>query len=656
MEAARRDRTDREVTTVGLAAVTEASAVLTAMTSAVGLRGDVGDPLISVAEVLASRPWLVVLDNCEHQLGAVRDIASVLIGACADLTILATSRERLGLPFEQISRLAPLPLPAVGQLDDLAAVPSVALFLERAARVRPDLELGDDDLAIVAATVRRLDGMPLAIELAAGRLSSIGLADLARRLDRALDVLAGSPTAGERHATLRAAIEWSYDLLAPNEQRVFRSLAVFPDGFDLDTAELVAHDVAPTLEATTVIAHLVDASMLVVSFGERPRYRMLETLRTFGLDRLAAADDHDEAVERMVAWALRLAATIEAASFTDDEPAVATTVRAERANLRHPWTIARSRDQLDVLIRLVTSLWIAAWWSELPEFLDWAVALTDDAQLPDHHDAPTVFAAAAERAAQRGLIDAALSFARRGLALAEPGSPGERYCLLELGNVQMFRGQFTEARANALPMAEVPGFEAIAFLGAAMAAAYAGDLDDARQLNERGTANGPSVRAFRSYVAGEIDNLSGSFDAAERHYRKACTLSTTVGATFIEGIATVGLLAVQAAGGKTRDALRGYRTLIDYWQRTGAWTQQWTTLRNLADLFEQLGDPPLAAALRTAADEAPESSVLGALTTASLASTTATTTTTTTVTTPTRTRDEVLSLAHEGITRWLTTT
>jgi hypothetical protein len=102
--------------------------------------------------------------------------------------------------------------------------------------------------------------------------------------------------------------------------------------------------------------------------------------------------------------------------------------------------------------------------------------------------------------------------------------------------------------------------------------------------------------------------------------------------------------------------LRGYRTLIDYWQRTGAWTQQWTTLRNLADLFEQLGDPPLAAALRTAADEAPESSVLGALTTASLASTTATTTTTTTVTTPTRTRDEVLSLAHEGITRWLTTT
>jgi hypothetical protein len=208
-----------------------------------------------------------------------------------------------------------------------------------------------------------------------------------------------------------------------------------------------------------------------------------------------------------------------------------------------------------------------------------------------------------------------------------------------------------------LPMAEDVRFEAMAFDFAAMAAAYGGDLDVARQLNARGTVDGPSPQAWRSYVAGEIDNLSGSFERAERHYREACAVATSVGVTFIEGVASVGLLAVQAAGGKTRDALLGYRSLIDYWQRTGAWTQQWTTLRNLADLFEQLGDQPLAAALRSAADEAPESSMLGSLTTATVANTVVpAVASNTTVTAPARTREEVLTLAHEGITRWLATT
>jgi predicted ATPase/DNA-binding SARP family transcriptional activator len=654
LEAVRRDRADREVTIVHLASVMESSSVLPAITSAVGLRGDLGDPLTSLAEVLASRPWLVVLDNCEHQLGAVRDVATALVGACADLTILATSRERLGLPFEQISRLAPLPLPADGQLDDLATVPSVALFVERAGRVQPDVAFGDDDLALVAATVRRLDGMPLAIELAAGRLSSIGLADLGRRLDRALDVLAGSPAAGERHATLRTAIEWSYDLLSPDEQRVFRSLAVFPDGFDLDTAELVARDVATTIDATTAIAHLVDASMIVVAFGDRPRYRMLDTLRAFGLDRLTAADEHDAAIERMLAWAVELAATIEAAMCTDDEAAAARTVMAERANFRHAWSTARATGRMDVAISLVTSLWTAAWWRELPEFMEWATILIDDPELLTHADAAVVFAAAADRAARRGLIDDNIRLARRGLAIAPPGSPGARFCLLELGNGQMFRGDHAEAQANMLAVAEVPRLEALAFTSAAMAATYGGQLDDARRLNARGATTAPSLLAWRSYIDGEIENFSGSFDAAERHYREACALAASVGITFLEGVASVGLVAVQAAAGKAREALLGYRALIDQWQRTGAWTQQWTTLRNLADLFEQLGDQALADALRRAADDAPESSVLGALTTATIAGTTAAPAApTTTVAAPALTREEVLALANDGITRWL---
>ena len=165
------------------------------------------------------------------------------------------------------------------------------------------------------------------------------------------------------------------------------------------------------------------------------------------------------------------------------------------------------------------------------------------------------------------------------------------------------------------------------------------------------------MQAFRSYIAGEIENLSGSFATAELHYHEAGSLAASVGATFIEGVASVGLLSVQAAGGKSREALLGYRTLIDHWRRTGAWTQQWTTLRNLADLFEQLGDEPRAVALRSAADEAPESSVLGDLTTATVGGVNASSVRRhEAVAAPARTREEVLALAHDGITEWLAAT
>ena len=244
MEAARRDRTGRETAVVNLTSVTDPTVLADVLASAIGLRGNIGDPLLAAVSLLRSRPWLVVIDNCEHLLPAVRDLVATLCQHCSELTIVTTSRERLALAFEQVYPVAPLALPAADQVEDLASVPSVALFVERARRVRPGFAT-DAQAAAIAKVVRRLDGMPLAIELAAGRLSSLSLADLDRRLDRAWTSCPRAPMSSTHHGTLRAAIEWSYNLLPDDEQRLFRILAVFPDGFDLAIAEDIAREVTP---------------------------------------------------------------------------------------------------------------------------------------------------------------------------------------------------------------------------------------------------------------------------------------------------------------------------------------------------------------------------------------------------------------------------
>ena len=254
-----------------------------------------GDVLSACVALLAAGPQLLVLDNCEHLLPGVRDVVATLVDGCPQLTVLATSREPLGHPAEQQVRLAPLAVTSPAELDDLARSPAVAVFVDRARRVRPDFSPDPDDLRVIGDIVRRLDGMPLAIELAAGRLSTLGLADLHARLDRSLDLLGDGRT-----VTLRRTIEWSYDLLPDHEQRLFRHLGVFPDGFDLATAESIADDLGLPADATGALAHLVDASMIDATLGDVPRYRMLDTIRSFAQDRLSAADEDDAATERFL--------------------------------------------------------------------------------------------------------------------------------------------------------------------------------------------------------------------------------------------------------------------------------------------------------------------------------------------------------------------
>ncbi|MGH3879135.1 MAG: ATP-binding protein, partial [Actinophytocola sp.] len=622
-------------TMLSLAPVTAPAAIPHALASALNLSVTSGDVLAACVAVLGEDPGLLVIDNCEHLLDAVRDLVGVLLAGCPRLTILATSREPLGLAEEYTFRLSPLRLPRESTADDLARVPSVAVFLDRAGRVRP---VEPADLRLVADIVRRLDGMPLAIELAAGRLSTFSLADLHARLDRSLDLLGGGrPAADARHRTLRATVEWSYRLLSADEQRLFRHLSVFVDGVDLATAERLAADLIPDDEPGRALSRLVDASMIDAEFTGDTRYRMLETLRAFGLDRLAAAGEDDAAATVLVRWAVELATGFEQAVATEREPSADALLRRELPNLRAAWRLTRDRGLHDDAVTLVTALFDAITYRDLVELRGWAVDLADDSSIAAHPRAAQVLGTAAEASYQSGDQVRAERFARAGLELATD-TRGRWLCLMVRSVVALARGAYPEVvelSLAAMALSTTPREN----LGiAALALAYGGDLDHARTLNRRGIdgALSPTMLAWGAYVGGEIDSLAGHPEQAERHYLRAIDLARASGATFLIGVATVGLHAVRATAGRVHDALHGYREAIDYFARTGNWTHQWTTLRNLANLLRRLDDHEPAAALDAAADRGLDASA-----------------TDDGRTTPTPSRAAVLGLARDAIDRHL---
>jgi predicted ATPase/DNA-binding SARP family transcriptional activator len=600
--AARREGTVRLL----LAPVTEPAAIPHALAGALGLHVVRGDVLSACLAVLADRSGLLVIDNCEHLLDAVRDAVEAVLAGCPGLAVLATSRERLGLAAEHTFRLDPLPLP--GPDADLRRVPSVAVFLDRAARVRPDAVSTRAELRVVADIVRRLDGMPLAIELAAGRLSTFSLADLHRRLDRSLDLLGGGRPSGDaRHRTLRATVEWSYQLLPDDERWLFRQLSVFADGVDIDAAERIAAE--RDTDPGTALAHLVDASMINADFGGATRYRMLETLRAYGLDRLAAAGEADAAGERFVAWAVGLAEWIQAELCTEREPEADAVLRRELGNLRAAWRLTRTGGAFDAAAAIVVALFDALY-RDLVEVRGWAEELAEDPAVATHPLGPAVLGAAAEAAYQGGDLPRAERLARTGLERATDDR-ASLYCRLPLAWVALARGEYAETVQHCLAAAPLEPRPSEAFGGAALATAYAGDLDEARALVARGRppARSLSMRAFLDYVAGEIESRAGDAEPAERHYERAIDLAHRSGATFLVGVATVGLLTVRAAGGRLGDALRGYREVIDYFAHTGNWTHLWATLRDLAGLLRTLGDDEPAALLVAAAAAAPDAPV-----------------------------------------------
>jgi predicted ATPase/class 3 adenylate cyclase len=595
---------DGPVVVVPLSPVTDLNGALAALAHALDLRSTTGDLLDDCLRLLQREERTLVIDNCEHVLDAARDLVAALVAGCPRLRVLTTSRERLGLPVECVFRLAPLPVPPADGAGDVVAVSSVSLFIDRARRVRPDFAPGAGHLATIADIVRRLDGLPLAIELAAGRLAVLGVDDLAARLDRALDLLEGGRSAGEsRHRTLRAAVEWSYELLDEAERRVFRHLSVFPDGFDLLTAESVAADVAPHLDPTRALGHLVDASMVTIVPQEPIRYRMLDTLRYFGLDCLAMSGELEAAQSRFTMWALSCSAWISDRFHTIDEQVADQRLRAEIGNLRAAWRTMVEAGDLDGATEIVEQLFLAAHQRELIGITSLAPELLALHEATVHPKRAVAYVLAAHKAihsldfirAQR-LLDLGST-----LALDDRARSLRDYVQAALC---MFRGEMAESERLMTGVVD----HRVAFYakpGTALAATYRGDLDRAAMLNRAYALTAPSLSAWNHYISGEIAGRQREWATAESHYRAAVDDAHAGGVSFVAGVATVGLLSAKVATGQYHEAITGYLDVLDHYERTGGWKYQWTTVQNIADMLDLLGESTVAAFLRDATSRPP---------------------------------------------------
>jgi predicted ATPase/DNA-binding SARP family transcriptional activator len=336
---------------VELAAVTDQEAVALAVCGAVGIAAPSGRPALDVLlDALAVQDVLVVLDNCEHLIGGCAKTAEAIVTRCPQVRLLATSREPLGIGGETIYRVPSLSLPGAGDwdLEAAASCDAVALFVDRARAQGASVPVDEQSAPLLVRICQRLDGLPLAIELAAARLRSMSLSDLQDRLDQRFRLLTGgSRTALPRQQTLRATVEWSYSLLNAAEQELLGRLPVFADSFDLDAAEAVCGfgDIG-RFDVAALLGSLVNKSLVVAEpAGPTLRYRLLETIRQFAADQLTQTGDGEAAAVEAAHCAHYLSVAETAAPHLTgpDQGKWLARLDAEQANLRRAAQHAASR-------------------------------------------------------------------------------------------------------------------------------------------------------------------------------------------------------------------------------------------------------------------------------------------------------------------------
>ncbi|HTN23491.1 MAG TPA: tetratricopeptide repeat protein, partial [Solirubrobacteraceae bacterium] len=344
---------------VELAPASEDAHVAAAIAAALSIAEVSGEDLTATLLARAeSRHLLLVLDNCEHLVEASARLVAALLARCPGLSVLATSREPLRVPGETVWQVPALPVPD-GRALPLDEYDAVRLFVERARALEPGFELTSFVAAAVAQICRRLDGMPLAIELAAGRVGSLTPAEIARRLDDRFGLLTtGRPGVSGRRQTLEAALDWSYTALSSSERTLLRRLAVFAGGFSAEAAEAVcAGDGLPRGRSADLIARLAMKSLVSEIDGSMPaRYRLLETVRAYAAERLDEAGEAGALREAHAGYYLALAERAEPELTGADQERWLDRLESERQNLRTAleWSLSYARRESS--LRLAGSL------------------------------------------------------------------------------------------------------------------------------------------------------------------------------------------------------------------------------------------------------------------------------------------------------------
>lgn len=352
------------VRVVSLASLSEPGLVVSTIAHALQLQERPGSTLQGqLQDALQDQHILLVLDNFEHLIQADPLLEELLV-ACPALSLLVTSRAALHLRAEHQFPVAPLPLPDLRHLpavEELARNPAVALFLERAQAVIPTFQLTPSNAQTVAEICVQVDGLPLALELAAARIKVLPpQALLARLTERFTVLMGGAHSLPERQQTLRNTLAWSYDLLSPQEQRLFRLHSVFVGGCRLEALETVAATITGHQEPRLdVVTALVDKSLLVSSSpaDEEPRFGMLETMRAYGLEALDAHGERETSQRAHAAYYLALAEQAVQQEIRGQQAKWLTRREQEQANLRAALAFLRARGETQALLRLAGALW-----------------------------------------------------------------------------------------------------------------------------------------------------------------------------------------------------------------------------------------------------------------------------------------------------------
>ena len=518
---------------------------------------------------LRSREALLILDNCEHVIDAAARLANTVLRSCPGLRILATSREALGVAGERMYPVRSLSLPThVGTLtaEQAAEFEAVGLFAERAQAADPTFRISDDNAAAVVEICRRLDGIPLAVELAAARVRALTVQQIADRLDDRFRLLTGgSRTVMPRHQTLRAAIDWSFDLLPDTERAVLWRLSVFAGSFSLEAAEAVC--AGPQVPRESVVDHLTRLVEKSLVNRQGDQYRLLETVRGYARERSLEAGEAHGAYERHRDWYLGLVRQAAPAFFRGPESAPwLDRLDAEHDNLRVAlsWSL-NDAGAPEAALELVAGLWrfweIRGYLLEGRHWMERALAITPGGVSRLSAD---VLTGAGILASGQGDHSAAVRFHEESLAMHE-----------ELGDRRSIQ---------------------YALHNLANAALHTGDLGRARNLYERviEIGQGDPNLTFVLVNLADVADGQGDHAAARRHYEEAIEMTADGGNPWATAYALSSYGQSAARHGDTVAAREMYDRALGIYRQTGDQRGEARVMTMIADLVAEEGDAPAA--------------------------------------------------------------
>ena len=581
---------------IDLAATAEAAAVLAVMASTLAVPVQSGmSALASLVDWLRRRRSLLILDNCEHVLDAAAEVVEAIIAGSPTVTVLATSRAPLGVVGERIHRLRPLD----------ARSEAVELFCARASAIDDSFDLDERHLADVISICEQLDGLPLAIELAATQISSLTTSDLVVRVHQSLHASpARRQRRNDRHSTLRATIAWSYELLTEPERALFELLSVFAGGSDLDAVRQVC-TTSQMSEADLIdrLGALVDNSVVVADRGESTaRYRMLDTIRHHAAERLAARDQVSRTRDAHLSYFVHAAQEMRARWAGPMQPEAGRWFDREWDNLRAAHTWAITSNELDAAETIVTASGPHAHIRRKREHGDWAERTTG-LSTGQRQQRPTVYGWAAYWSYADGDTPHAIALAQRGIEVAPaPTHPDTTRCWMLLAHAHMAEGHPIESR-RAARSAQAAGSGSAdpllaggalqALVNSSFALADTAVEDDVRRFAALAEAAGaPSMLAEAAYFEGRTRlwmrdprDRTGALAC----FRRGVELAHVSGDLTHENLNLVAIVFAETVAGNLASPELLHDTLVRLWQCHDR-LQLGIALVPIASWLESVGD------------------------------------------------------------------